>query len=231
MPIPIWAGSFYEQGEIEQARKSFDQALQSNPNSTSAYLLRGELRAYQGQQADFEGALQDYDRAIAINPKDPFVLNNRCGALFSLNELQRALADCNKGLEINPSSAALYTVRGNIYLRLKQYEKAIQDYGRTIQINDTRKSEVRSQAAYSNRASARIQLKDLDGALKDLNDALRIKPDAAEDYYKRGLLYSVQNKRQDAITDLKKAADLYAKQGRTDDYNNVLSVLRSLGEG
>lgn len=122
-------------------------------------------------------------------------------------------------------------MRGNIYLRLKQYEKAIQDYGRTIQINDTRKSEVRSQAAYSNRASARIQLKDLDGALKDLNDALRIKPDAAEDYYKRGLLYSVQNKRQDAITDLKKAADLYAKQGRTDDYNNVLSVLRSLGEG
>ncbi|ABW27841.1 serine/threonine-protein kinase [Acaryochloris marina] len=224
-------GVFYEQGEIEQARQSFDQALQINPNSTSAYLLRGELRAYQGQQADFEGALQDYDRAIAINPKDPFVLNNRCGALFSLNELQRALADCNKGLEINPSSAALYTVRGNIYLRLKQYEKAIQDYGRTIQINDTRKSEVRSQAAYSNRASARIQLKDLDGALQDLNDALRIKPDAAEDYYKRGLLYSVQNKRQDAITDLKKAADLYAKQGRTDDYNNVLSVLRSLGEG
>lgn len=224
-------GVFYEQGEIEQARKSFDQALKINPNSTNAYLLRGELLAYQGQQADFEGALKDYDRAIAINPKDPFVLNNRCGALFSLNELQRALTDCNQGLEINPSSAALYTVRGNIHLRLKQYEKAIQDYGRTIQINDTRNSEVRSQAAYSNRASARIQLKDLDGALNDLNNALRIKPDAAEDYYKRGLLYSVQNKRQDAITDLKKAADLYAKQGRTDDYNNVLSVLRSLGEG
>lgn len=224
-------GVFYEQGEIEQARQSFDQALKINPNSTNAYLLRGELLAYQGQQADFEGALKDYDRAIAINPKDPFVLNNRCGALFSLNELQRALADCNKGLEINPSSAALYTVRGNIHLRLKQYKKAIQDYGRTIQINDIRNSEVRSQAAYSNRASARIQLKDLDGALTDLNNALRIKPDAAEDYYKRGLLYSVQNKRQDAITDLKKAADLYAKQGRTDDYNNVLSVLRSLGEG
>lgn len=224
-------GVFYEQGEIEQARKSFDQALKSNPNSTNAYLLRGELRAYQGQQADFEGALKDYDRAIAINPQDPFVLNNRCGALFSLNELQRALEDCNKGLEINPSSAALHTVRGNIYLRLKQYEKAIQDYGRTIKINDTRNSEVRSQAAYSNRASAKIQLKDLDGALSDLSDALRIKPDAAEDYYKRGLLYSVQNKRKEAIADLKKAADLYAAQGRTGSYNDVLSVLRSLGEG
>lgn len=222
---------FYEQGKTEQARKAFDQALETNPNATNAYLLRGELRAYQSEKADFEGALKDYDRAIAINPNDPFVLNNRCGALFSLNELQRALEDCTKGLEINPSSAALYTMRGNIRLRLKQYERAIQDYGRTIKINTDRNSEIRNQAAFSNRASARVQLKDLDGALSDLNEAIRLKPDAAEDYYKRGLLYSVQNKRQDAITDLKKAADLYAKQGRTDNYNNVLSVLRSLGEG
>ncbi|WP_299486893.1 serine/threonine-protein kinase [Acaryochloris sp. IP29b_bin.137] len=222
---------FYEQGKTEQARKAFDQALETNPNATNAYLLRGELRAYQSGKSDFEGALKDYDRAIAINPNDPFVLNNRCGALFSLNELQRALDDCTKGLEINPSSAALYTLRGNIRLRLKQYENAIQDYGRTIKINADRNSEIRSQAAFSNRASARVQLQDLDGALSDLNEAIRLKPDAAEDYYKRGLLYSVQNKRQDAITDLRRAADLYAKQGRTDDYNNVLSVLRSLGAG
>lgn len=222
---------FYEQGEAEQAHKAIDQALATNPNSTTAHMLRGELQAYQGQQSDRKEALKAYDRAIAINPNDPFVLNNRCGTLFSLNELQRALEDCNKGLEINPSSAALYNARGNIRLRLEDTTGAIQDYGRTIEINAARNSESRSQAAYSNRASARIKLKDWDGALSDLNEALRLKPDAAEDYYKRGLLYSLQNKRQEAITDLKKAADLYAKQGRTDDYNNVLSVLRSLGEG
>lgn len=222
-------GAFYEKGETEKALKALDQALSINKNSTIALVVRGEIQTFQADQPDL--ALKDYDRALSINPNDPFALNNRCGLLFSLEQLQKALADCSKGLKINPSSAALYTVRGNIRLQSQDLDGAIQDYGRAIKINAERNNELRSQAAYSNRASARMQLKDLDGAISDLNQALRLKPDAAEDYYKRGVIYGNQGKRQQAIADLKKAADLYAQQGRTDSYNNVLSVLRSLGEG
>lgn len=223
--------ALYEKGEREKAIKALDQALTINKNSTIALTIRGELWAFPANQPDWNRALEDYDRALAINPHDPFVLNNRCGAFFALNDFEKALADCTKGLEINPKSAALYTVRGNIRLQAKDLDGAIQDYGRAIKINADRNNEIRSQAAYSNRASARTQLQDLDGAISDLNQALRLKPDAAEDYYKRGVIYGTQGKREDAIADLKQAADLYAQQGRTDSYNEVLRVLQSLGEG
>lgn len=221
---------YYEQGNKAKAIKTLDQALTINKNSTIALILRGELRAYQTNQPDLNKALEDYDRALTVNPNDPFVLNNRCATLFALNNMEKALVDCNKGLEINSNSAALYTERGNIRLRAQDFEGAIQDYSRTIQINADRNSEIRSQAAFSNRASAKVQLKDLDGAITDLNQALRLKSDAAEDYYKRGLIFIELDQRQKGITDLKQAADFYAQQGRTDSYNNVLKVLRSLGE-
>ena len=222
---------YYAQGNKAKAIKTLDQALTINKNSAIALVLRGEVQAYQANQPDLNKALENYDRALAVNPNDPFALNNRCATLFALNKVQKALADCNKGLDINPNSVALYTGRGNIRLRAQDFEGAIQDYSRTIQINADRNSEIRSQAAFSNRASAKVQLKDLDGAITDLNQALRLKSDAAEDYYKRGLIYIELGQRQEGITDLKKAADLYAQQGRTDSYNNVLNVLRSLGEG
>jgi|GEM_PF-555487 len=222
---------YYEQGNKEKAIKSLDQALAINKNSTTALVLRGEVQAYQANQPDLKKALEDYDRALAVNPNDPFILNNRCATLFALNNLEKALTDCNQGLEINSNSASLYVERGNIRLQSKDSNGAIQDYSRAIKINADRNNELRSQAAFSNRASARMQLQDLEGAISDLNQALRLKPDAAEDYYKRGVIYGTQGKREDAITDLKKAADLYAQQGRTDSYNNVLRVLKSLGEG
>ena len=222
---------YYEQGNKEKAIKALDQALAINENSTTALVLRGELQAYQANQPDLNKALEDYDRALAVNPNDPFILNNRCGTLFALNKLQKALADCNQGLKVNSNSAPLYVERGNIRLKTEDFDGAIQDYGRAIKINADRNNELRSQAAYSNRATARVQRKDLEGALSDVNEALRLKPDAAEDYYKRGQIYILLKDRKDAVADLKKAADLYAQQGRTDNYNNVLKVLKALGEG
>ena len=39
--------------------------------------------------------------------------------------------------------------------------------------------------AYYNRASAREEKRDLDGAIKDYDEAIRLKPDYAEAYYNR----------------------------------------------
>ena len=218
----------YEQGEKEQALGDLEQALAINPNLVTALIFKGEIVAFQ-TNPDWQAALDAYSQALAVNPNDPDVLNNRCGAYFALGDLAKANADCTKGLEVNPRSASLYNARGNIRLAQDNYEGAIQDYSRAIDINNETADQRRNQAAYSNRASARFQLRDFQGALNDLNRALEIKPDAAEDYYKRGLIQVAMDDRESGRADLEKAAELYVQQGRTDSHQNVLAMMEQLG--
>lgn len=222
------AAIFYEQGEKEQALSELEKALAINPNLITALMFKGEINAFQ-TNPDPEAALAAYSKALSVNPNDPDVLNNRCGTYFATQQFDQALNDCNQGLQINPRSGSLYNGRGNIRLNQDNYEGAIQDYSRAIEIFEKTGREQSSQSAYSNRASALFQLQDFSGALADVNKALALKPDAPEDYYKRGLIKVAQDDREGGAADMRKAADLYIAQGRTQSHKNVMAMIDQLG--
>jgi serine/threonine-protein kinase len=218
----------YEQGDKEQALGDLEKALAINPKNTSALLLKGDILAFMNPP-DWQAAINVYTQALAVNPNDPDILNNRCSAYFAIEDYDKANTDCTNGLAINPRGAALYNGRGNIRLGQADFDGAIQDYSRTIELGDEVGGDPRrQQAAYSNRASARFSLQDIDGALSDINVALELKPDAAEDYLKRGLVHVALEDPDSARTDMQKAADLYVQQGRTDSHQNVLNLMKQL---
>lgn len=219
----------YEAGEKEQALATLDKALAINPNSTTALILEGEIKS-NSNPADQEGAIAAYSKALAVNPNDPDLLNNRCSAYFSTQQLELALTDCDRGLQINPRSEALYIGRGNIRLNQENYDGAIQDYSRSLEILEASGGNpFRESTAYSNRASALVGVQDLNGALADLNKALEFNPDDAPDLMKRGLVKSSLDDNENAREDLRKAADIYLKEGRTDSHQNVIAVMEQLG--
>ncbi len=222
------AAVFYEQGEQAQALSELEKALAINPNSVNALIFKGEINAFK-TNPDAGAALAAYNKALEVNPNDPGVLNNRCSAYFAAQQFDLALTDCDLGLQTNPRSAALYNGRGNIRLQQENFEGAIQDYSRAIEIFNAEGAEQRNQPIYSNRASALVQIGDLNGALSDVNKALELKPDAPEDYYKRGLIKVTQEDREGGAADLRKAADLYIEQGRTDSHKNVIAMMEQLG--
>ena len=221
------AYNFYESGEKQQALGVLDKVLAINPNSTIALMLQGEIREY-SNPSDIEGALVSYDKALSVNPNDPDILNNRCTAHFSTQDFETALQDCDRGLSINPRSASLYTNRGNIYLQQDRIQEAIQDYSRTIELSEEKNDTRRLASAYSNRASALMQIPDPEGALSDINKSLEIDPEDPADLYKRGLVKVALDDRDGGRTDLRKAADLYVKAGRTESHQNVLNMMEQL---
>jgi tetratricopeptide (TPR) repeat protein len=219
----------YTDGNNDQALKDLEAALAINPNWVTALILKGEILAFQ-TNPDWPAALEVYSKAIAVNPNDPAVLNNRCGAYFATQQLDLALADCDKGLKTDPRSGALYLGRGNIRLAQKNYDGAIQDYSRTLELSEEIGGDPRKeQSAYSNRASALTQIQDFDGALADLNKALELKADAPEDYFKRGMVYVMKEDKESGAADMRKAADLYLQQGRTDSHKQVIDMMKQLG--
>jgi len=61
---------------------------------------------------DYRGAIQDYNKAIELNPKYPEAYNNRGFAKVELKDYKAAIQDYTKAIELNPNYADAYNNRG-----------------------------------------------------------------------------------------------------------------------
>jgi tetratricopeptide (TPR) repeat protein len=112
-----------DQGRIEEALADYDAALKLKPDGA---LYNSRAKLYFNQQK-YDRALEDYNRAIALDSTEGEYFINR-GAVFALsNNLPMALNDFNKGLEVRPDHANGYKNRSLIYQSFGQWDKALSD--------------------------------------------------------------------------------------------------------
>jgi tetratricopeptide (TPR) repeat protein len=203
----VRAYAYIQIGDFSKALADYNQVITLNPNFTSAYVNRGNLK-YQ-ELNDFQGALADYNKAITLKPDFVEVYYNR-GFLkqFKLNDPQGALADYNQVIALNPDSAKAYHSRGFLkQFKLNDFRGALADYNKAILINPDYAE------AYGDRGTLKgDKLNDFRGALADYNKAITLKPDFVEVYYNRGNL---------------KHQELNDPQGALDDYNKAIFLMES----
>ena len=72
-------------------------------------------------------ALQDYNKAIELDPIDSLAYNYRGNLYNSTGQSDKALLDYNKAIELDPN---LFTTHN-----LKDAEKALSDYNKAIELN------------------------------------------------------------------------------------------------
>jgi lipoprotein NlpI len=78
-----------------------------------AYVNRG--KAYR-EKGDYDHAIQDYDQAIRLDPKNINAYNNRGNVYKAKGDNDRAVADYSEAIGLNPKSADAYFNRGRLYL-------------------------------------------------------------------------------------------------------------------
>jgi tetratricopeptide (TPR) repeat protein len=153
-------------------------------------------------------ALNDFNRAIAINPKYAQAYQNRGHLQKMKGDYEAALVDYSKVLLLEPGNSDIYASRGSIYKRKGEMDKAMEDYTESIRLNS------KNPETYSLRAYL-YQLKDeLDRAMADYNMAVLVQPQYVYAYNNRGNLF------------LKKG-DL---AGAINDYNRSIAIDPSFGE-
>jgi protein O-mannosyl-transferase len=154
----------------------FDDVLKKYPKTFMAYNNRGSAKHKLG---DFQGALEDYNRAIEINPLDQRFYYNRGGTKAKLGDLQGAIMDFNSAIEINTKYLDAFINRGNAKGMLGNKQGAIQDFTKAIEID--------SQNAYAfyNRGSAKYILGNKEGACKDWNKASELGKKEASEFIKK----------------------------------------------
>ncbi len=113
-----------------------------DPKYVNAYIRRGIAYNSLGQLAKFDksfendvrDAIQDFSKAIALNPQSILAYNNRSSAYKNLGMYEFAIQDITKTIELDPKSASGYCNRGIIYKDLGNYKFAIRDLTKAIEI-------------------------------------------------------------------------------------------------
>lgn len=141
---------------------------------------------------------------------------------ITAGDYRGAIEVFNRVLQSNPDDVEAYFNRALAYAQVEDYQKAIVDYSRVLRLTPN------DPDALTNRALARAQLEDYEGAIADYTKVIEVSPNNADAYYNRGLSRAQIDDDPIAIQDLQRAAELYAKEGKTTESQESLSVIRTL---
>ncbi len=79
------------------------------------------------RKAPLAEAMQLYDEALKLKPKDPYAYLSRATSLYRYREYNMAIADCTKAIELQPECLDAYFTRAKAYRVQKQYRNAWAD--------------------------------------------------------------------------------------------------------
>ncbi len=201
-------------------------------------LLAGRLlqRAQEKERlSDPQGALADVNRAAALVPDRPLVLELRAHLKLTLNDVEGSLEDYNALVKLDRRYAPAYLGRSTALQRLNRHQEAIDDLTQAIKLSPSRDAMPRNNRAYA-RALAGV---DLHEALGDVQQAIAMveenlahesltphkssmamvalaKSQKAAYLDTRGYIYFLQQRYDDALADLELAIQL------TDEFRRFL---------
>ena len=135
-----------------------------------AYNNRGTAFVVQGQ---YDLAIADYDRALALDPTYAKAFSNRGVAFERQHDDDRALQNFEAAIELDHDYANAFAGRAEILAKKRKYDQAIADYDTALRLKPTLGE------AWNGRCLARAEIGDVEGAMKDCDASLRIAVTAA----------------------------------------------------
>ena len=195
----------------------FSDMIEKNPDAGLAYNGRGILRM---EQENFEGAMEDFNKAIEL--KDINAHYNRGTLGIRLGDYQNALDDFNlaeRSFRVDKVKV-LYN-RGIAKLNLGDFRGAEDDFSGVIRINPRRAD------AWSNRGFIRYdKLSDIVGAITDLDEAVGLDPDDPYVRYHRGNARMLAGKTTEALADYDRTLEIMPQFAET-HLNRGTALLQS----
>ena len=168
----------------------------NKPYDNIDYLAKG-IDAIQNQ--NYQAAIEDYNKAIAINLNDADAYNSRGVAKYKLGKYIKAIEDFNQAIVINPYYADAYYSRGVVKSKLGKHVEAIKNFNQVIKINPDYAE------AYNNRGVAKANLGEHAEAIKDYDEAIKINSKHAKAYNNRGVAKDELGRYVEAIKDFDEA--------------------------
>jgi tetratricopeptide (TPR) repeat protein len=211
----------FDRGEYEEGIEYTTEILGIQEDNVQALVNRGT--AYRLLDR-YEEAEADLTRAIELGPENALAFENRAIARLYMDRPDEALADANRAVQLD---------QGELYTRLfvaryaGDYDTAIDDATTLLRLEGQP-----TPYLLSSRGLAYLQTGELEHGLDDINQALKIDPEYAAGYDRRGYAYFLLGdygrSEQDMDEALRRIATL-PPQGRAELHYHCALLLQAQG--
>jgi serine/threonine-protein kinase len=178
------------------------QAVARMPHWAKAHLDCGNARHAAGEHA---AAIENYSRAIELDPKSVRAYNNRGVARHARGDLAGGVEDWTRAIELDPNYAPACVNLGKALQAEGDIAGALRNFSRAIEL------ERNYVTAYVHRGVARRAAGDNAGAIEDYSKAIELDPKRAKVYNNRGNARQVAGDIAGAFEDYCKAIELDPK--------------------
>jgi tetratricopeptide (TPR) repeat protein len=180
----------HQQGNLEQAERSYCEVLRADPNNAEALSLLGGLCFQQGR---LEEAHALFHTALGLNPTSPETHMNLGNVLATAGKNAEAEAMFRRAVTLRPDWALAHFHLGNALSRQRRWEEAVTCYRRALQLNPA------DPQTLNNLGTILVELTKVDEAVACYHEALRLRPDYGRAYSNLATAYCEQNKYEEAV--------------------------------
>jgi len=198
------ADTYHVLDEIEDALRNYAKAHRTRPHRTKPLEMIASINATRG---NIKEALENIDKAIAINPSDDSLIQKREeitrqakgteGSKFQEQTglLVEEINKISQSISKSPQNHKLYIERGILHEKAEMFNAAIDDFKRASEINNDDPSPFMSMGI------TRTKLNQLKQAVDDFTWAVKLNPNDQKVFYLRGKVYFKQKDWLSAIAD------------------------------
>jgi tetratricopeptide (TPR) repeat protein len=201
-----------KKNNLTGASADIEAILKIDPYSIEAYMTRSDVKK---KQKDEIGAKEDFEHAgILLKRLDKGLKAHEKGlSKFNEREYKAAIKHFNDAVSFNIDLGQTYHLRGLSKKYTNDYRGAVIDFTRVIDLHPD--YEETSDIYYHRGKIKYHKLNDNEGALKDYNHAIKLRPNNADIYFSRAMLKKSMDDIDGAFKDYSKSIELNPSDAET----------------
>jgi lipoprotein NlpI len=157
------------------------------------------------KNSDLVSAIEDFSRALQLNPKDASAYRERGIAKLERRDFDGAVTDFNHTLQLDPKNAYAYESRGDAKEMKGDADGAIIDYNRALELNP------KLAGAYAGRGAAKLDKGEGESAIGDYSRALQLNPKLEGAYAGRAAANFLARNWAAALQDSRRFCELWQR--------------------
>jgi len=127
------ANFYRDSGRTQEALQGYNEVIRLDKTKAGPYNSKARLYFNFNHRDSLLKALENYNKAIELNPTDVEYVVNRGATYAKLGDMQNSLANLNQAEKIDPSFANIYLNRSVIYNQMRDLDNALADIDRYLQ--------------------------------------------------------------------------------------------------
>lgn len=199
------ASIYFDNGDLQEAKRSLEQVLKLSPQDVKTYELLGKIAT---RQNNLDDAAVHYEKILQTEPKNAEV-NYLCGMIYiQLHKYTQAINKLKISVEVNPDDYRFYNELGKAYVLNGQLDEGIKELKKALELSPN------SVEVLYNLVDAYIQKGLIDDALTLAQKAVSADPYSVSARLSLSIVYMKLNKNSEAKAELEKAINLRPDDGK-----------------